>query len=93
MFSFALGYAIIGIIIICSVAIVHLYSAESQGYAAFDYWEEALPIIEKKVTADELLWSLIIWPIRLWQFIAIVKVFYDIYDWRKYGPRRRKGWL
>lgn len=93
MLSFALGYAIIGIIICGLVVIIHLVSAESQGYEALDYWEAAFPIIEKQVTAGELLWSMTIWPIRLWQFASMVKVFYDIYDYKKYGPRRRKGWL
>lgn len=93
MFGCVFGYAVIGILVLSAVFAIHLYKAERQGYWAFDYWEAAFPMIEKKISIDQLIWSILIWPVRLIQFIAIVGVFYDIYDYRKCGPRRRKGWL
>ena len=93
MLGMLLMYWMVGIIVCCLVVIIHLFNAERQGYWAFDYWEGALPEIEGKPTTSQLLWSMCIWPIRLWQFIVFVPTFYDIYQWRKYGPRTRKGWL
>lgn len=93
MFGYVFGYAVIGILTLSAVFVIHLFSAERQGYWAFDYWEVAFPMIESKVGIRQLVWSILIWPVRLMQFIAIVGVFYDLYDYRKYGPRKRKGWL
>lgn len=93
MLNIMLWYIIIGIVIFALVMIIHLVSAETQGYWAFDYWEAAFPIIQSKVTISELIWSMIIWPIRIWQFVSMVSTFYDIYDYRKYGPRRRRWGL
>ena len=93
MFGCLFGYAVIGILVLGVTFTIHLIKAEMQGYWALDYWEVVFPMIEKKISIGELVWSILIWPVRLIQFIAIVGVFYDIYDYRKYGPRRRKGWL
>jgi len=93
MFGYVFGYAVVGILVLSTVFVIHIYRAERQGYWAFDYWEAAFPMFETKLTFRQLMWSIAIWPVRLWQFIAIVRVFYDIYDYRKYGPRTRKGWL
>lgn len=93
MFGFIFGYMVVGIVACSAVVIIHLISAESQGYEALDYWEEAFPIIERKITVGELIWSMVIWPVRIWQSTAFVQVFYDSYDYKKYGPRTRKGWL
>ena len=93
MFGTAIMYMAVGMITYSLVVFIHLISAQMQGYSAFEYWEVALPEIETRLTPLVFLWSIIIWPIRLWRLIAIIPTLYDVYDWRKYGPRRRKGWL
>ena len=93
MLGSVLCYILLGIIVSSLIVVIHLVSAEMQGYRAFDYWDGAIPIIESKLTTSQLIWSMIIWPIRLVQFFALVDTFYSIYDWRKYGPRRRRRGL
>ena len=93
MLGMVLMYVVVGMIVCSLVIVVHLISAQTQGYWAFEYWEVAFPEIESKISVSMLLWSMIIWPIRLWQFVTLVPTFYDVYDWRKYGPRRRRWGL
>ena len=87
------SYAYVGILVFGLVVAMHLLHAEKQGYEAFDYWEVAFQEIESKLTWKQLVWSVAIWPVRVIQFVGLVGVFYDIYDYKKYGPRTRKGWL
>lgn len=90
MLGMALMYVVVGMIVFGLVILVHLISAESRGYWAFNYWEAALPEIEYKPTTSQFILTMIIWPIRLWQFIALIPTFYDVYTRRPCVSRRRR---
>ena len=88
-----LCYLGLGVIVVGVVCSIHLYKAESQGYEAIDYWDYVFQTMDQEKMAVGLAKGFIIWPIRMTQFIAVIGEFYDIYDYRKYGPRTRRGWL
>ena len=93
MFGMIIMYIAIGMITCGLVMFIHIVSAQIQGYLAFEYWEVALHEFDSNLTPLKFVWGMIIWPIILYKIIALVPMFYDVYDWRKYGPRTRKGWL
>lgn len=87
------SYFVVGACLFNGIVFIHKCSAESQGYWAFDYWEVAGPEIRSRMSKAQMLWSIIIWPIRTIQFISLIDMFYDIYDYRKSGPRKRRRGL
>lgn len=79
MLGIMLDYIMIGFVTICAVILVCILTAELRGYRAFDYWEdEVLPNIAK-VSGSQWIWSILIWPIRVWQFIALSDILYESY--------------
>ena len=79
MLRFILDYVTIGLVTVCAVVLAHILLAERRDYRAFDYWErEVFPNMDR-ISARQWVWSIAIWPIRVWQFIAVSKVLYEAY--------------
>ena len=79
MLRFMLDYTVIGLVTVCAVVLLHILRAEWRDYRAFDYWEnEVFPNISK-ISASQWTWSIMIWPIRVWQFIVVSHVLYEAY--------------
>lgn len=86
-------YLTLGLIALVVVFSIHLVKAERQGYEAVDYWDYIVQEIDSEKLAVGFMKCLFMWPVRLIQFVAVIDVFYDVYDYWKSGPRTRKGWL
>lgn len=72
-----LWYLVIGIVLIFITAFIHLVRAEQKGYEALEWWNN------QESTCDPVSFfaGLIIWPIRLYQFIFItVPDLYETYE-------------
>jgi hypothetical protein len=82
MLGYILDYVVIGFITCCATVLAHIVIAERRGYRAFNYWEdEVLPNLTR-IAFRQWLWSITIWPIRVWQFIVISHVLYEAYRHR-----------
>ena len=82
MLRIMLDYVAIGLVTVCAVVLAHILMAERRGYRAFNYWEdEVFPNISK-ISARQWIRSIAIWPIRVWQFIAVSRVLYEAYRHR-----------
>ena len=68
-------YLLTGILAILGCALIHLYKAEKDGYAALDWWNnnnnQLIESIASTTTAAEVVCGLIIWPARLFDFIYV----------------------
>lgn len=79
MLRFMLDYVAIGLVTVCATILAHILIAERRGYRAFNYWEdEVFPNISK-ISGQQWVWSILIWPIRVFQFIVVSHVLYEAY--------------
>lgn len=85
------AYYVIGILAVTIMVTVHLIKAEVKGYAAIDYWNTVGPELEKQITIAKLLIGWTIWPVRLLQGRVLLKEMYDVYDYLKYRPAKKRG--
>ena len=69
----------------------HLIRAEYKGYAALEYWETVRPELERHVTISKLLIGWTLWPVRMLQGRVLLKEMYDVYDYLKYRPTKKKS--
>lgn len=79
-----LGYLVLGLIMIYGSAFIHIVYAEMNGYECIKWWEEHQDIIRSQINNNRVsyVYGLIIWPIRLIQFINSMPELYDQYDRR-----------
>lgn len=82
MLRFVLDYVVIGFVTVCAVVLMHILRAERRGYRAFNYWEDEVFPNMSRISSRQWVWSITIWPIRVWQFIAISHVLYEAYRHR-----------
>ena len=79
-----LVYLVIGVIAIYGSAAIHLVQAESKGYKAVDFWSEySGALADMPVLDGSLVLGLILWPVRLAQFIMSFPDLYDMYELRE----------
>lgn len=76
-----LNYLIVGLVTVFGVALIHLIIAEQKGYDALKYWNTH-DLIFKDSDLIKAIFGLMIWPIRVIEFIATNNL-YELYD-RKY---------
>ena len=77
-------YLFSGIISVSAAVIIHLAKAEGDGYDALNWWSEhKFDAIHEHRTTNTLLlvlWGIIIWPVRIIQFIRGIKKYYAKYE-------------
>ena len=83
-------YYAIGILAVTVMVVSHLIKAEHTGYAALEYWDKVRPELEKQVTISKFLIGWTLWPVRLLQGRVLLKEMYDVYDYLKYRPTKKK---
>ena len=71
-----LGYLVIGFVAIYATAVIHVIRAESLGYNCAEWWIDFMQEFEDDVTAIKYIIGLIIWPLRLAEFIIYIPEFY-----------------
>ena len=84
-------YYVIGILALDVMVAAHLIRAEYKGYAALEYWETGRPELERHVTISKLLIGWTLWPVRMLQGRVLLKEMYDVYDYLKYRPTKKKS--
>lgn len=72
-------YLSIGLISVYLTAVVHLIRAEIKGYAACDWWNKFKSGVGK-VPISSYIFGLMIWPIRLAEFIVVIPDLYETYE-------------
>ena len=78
---YLLGYIILGIICIYGVAAVHLATADIRGYKALEWWtEEKGKRLRADTTKKDVIIGVLIWPIRLIEFINVIPDLYTLYE-------------
>ena len=76
-------YLIVGYVTIFCAMLIHLIRAESKGYAAIDWWDKNNPIQMYDATGTTVirfLFGIMIWPIRVIQFLTSISDLYELYD-------------
>lgn len=67
-----------GFVVIMVVSYVHLYDAEKRGYDAINYWCNYS--VNMHFSPACFIFGLIIWPIRVAQFVIGIPDLYEVYD-------------
>lgn len=80
-----LGYAVIGYLAILAAVLIHVISAEKDGYEALKYWMDNLNVVNEakcivKNDTLRLIYGLMIWPVRLVEFWSSIPSLYEQYD-------------
>jgi hypothetical protein len=76
-------YLIIGFATTYVFVVVHLIQAEAKGYNAISWWIESNQTVfsaERKTIVPNFMMGIIIWPVRLAEFIAQIPDLYDSYE-------------
>lgn len=78
-----LAYILIGVVAIYVAMLAHLISAEMKGYDAIDWWYYRADSIRKEIRNNHkhnVIFGIIIWPVRIVQFKIIIAEYYDLYE-------------
>lgn len=78
------GYLLIGLLLLYMTVLIHMVKAENAGYRCFDYWDELTSIMMEDVTCTSFILGLIIWPIRLAEFVSYIPELYKQYELREF---------
>lgn len=78
-------WPLIGLISIFMVTTGHLIVSYVKGYDSFEWWAKHGSEINRNLENKEILFviGLMIWPIRLVQFVSSIPVLYEVYDLRE----------
>lgn len=80
-----LGYLLIGLVTIYVTVFIHFIKAEMNGYCCMDWWRENFDLPNTLSTNQgkyQFIIGMIIWPVRLYQFIDMIPELYQAYDIR-----------
>lgn len=70
-----------GLFTISAAVTVHLIRAEQKGYNPWTYWDkENSTVFKEKHWLVKFIFGLMIWPIRLYQFVKDIPNLYDRYN-------------
>lgn len=70
-----------GLFTILATVTAHLVRADQKGYDPWTYWDkENSTVFADKLWVVKFLFGLMIWPIRLYQFVKGIPNLYDQYD-------------
>ena len=67
---------------IWGAAVIHLVMAETKGYDAVKWWythEDEVYNQSDNIVLD-VIFGIIIWPVRLAQFMNVINDYYEMYD-------------
>ena len=75
-------YLIVGFITVFGVLSIHLIRAELKGFAALDWWDKYDPLYgeTRESFLIKFLFGIMIWPIRVMQFMMEIEDLYEAYD-------------
>ena len=75
-------YLIVGFITMFGVTLIHVIRAELKGFAAFDWWDKHNPPYRETIESSliKFLFGMMIWPIRVIQFMMGIEDLYEAYD-------------
>lgn len=75
-------YLIVGFITVVGVLSIHLIRAELKGFAALDWWDKYDPLYgeTRESFLIKFLFGMMIWPIRVIQFMMEIDDLYEAYD-------------
>lgn len=76
------GYLLLGCIAMYVAAFIHLWNAEKKGYDALYYWRyegSSITCDYIKNSKHEVIFGIIIWPVRLVQFYMDMDKYYELY--------------
>lgn len=79
------GYLLIGLVAIYVTVLIHLIKADMKGYCVMEWWKENYNLDHPLSTEQDkyqFLIGMIIWPVRLYEFIEVIPELYDLYDIR-----------
>lgn len=77
-----LGWMILGFISIYGVAFIHIFKSYMKGYNSIEWWQNHSTDLFKDGPNDmiRMLYRLIVWPIRLMEFIDQIPYLYEQYE-------------
>ena len=74
-------WMMIGFCVIYVVIIVHLVRATMKGYDAMGWWKRnSPPLFGSSDHVSQTTLGLMIWPIRLYEFISSIPQYYEEYE-------------
>jgi len=76
-----LGYLVIGYASLFVVVMIHIIKAEKAGYDCLNWWGKHTANIGNQID-DNFIIGLIIWPVRLMQFIIDIPEYYEQYGFK-----------
>ena len=79
---YLLGWMVLGYCTMCVALLIHLWRAIDKGYDPVDFWNDYLKEFkgETKFKGIKLIFGLIIWPVRVMQFLTWIPELYEMYD-------------
>ena len=79
---YLLGWMVLGYISVFVALMIHLLRAINNGYDPVDFWNNYIADFKgnTKFKAIKLIFGLIIWPVRLIQFLTWIPELYEMYD-------------
>lgn len=83
-----LGWMISGYLVMVATITIHVFKAEAKGYAAFKYFgdhvedvtEEVGEMFQKQESFLQLVWGLIVWPVRWTSLMDEFPKLYEEYE-------------
>ena len=74
-------WMVLGFCVIYVSAFVHLFRAEMKGYDAICWWVRTTPpVYESSNIVLLFILGLMIWPIRLYEFVSSIPQYYEQYE-------------
>lgn len=79
-----LGWMLMGYIVVCTTAAIHLIRAERRGFKALDWWDRNGSSIASVLKSSDgkasIMFGLLIWPERLIEFASTLPELYEMYE-------------
>ena len=76
-----LGYLAFGYASLFVTVFIHMIKAEKEGYDCLNWWSKRTANVGKLIN-DNFIIGLMIWPVRLAQFIADIPEYYKEYGFK-----------
>ena len=73
-------YLLLGVVVLYGVILAHFITSEMKGYKSIEWWTEHNSDMRKDISWQKVIFGLIIWPVRIIQFLLSIQKLYEAYS-------------
>ena len=73
-------YLLLGVVVSYGVILAHIIMSEMKGYKSIEWWAKHNSDTRKDISWKEVIFGLIIWPVRIIQFLLSIQKLYEVYS-------------